>query len=75
MGMLGDIGLRGASRLGNRPIFNAARRADIGLARGAGWLGARQNAVNRYGGYALGAIGAASAAHIGSSVLASNRGF
>jgi hypothetical protein len=42
-----------------------------------GWLANRKNiaSVNKYGSMALGALGAGAAAHIGSSVLSSNRGF
>ena len=51
------------------------RGASYGMAGARGFLGRNASAVNKYGGYAMGAIGTAAAAHIGSSVLSSNRGY
>jgi len=51
------------------------RAAGMGMATARGAIGRNATAVNKYGGMALGAIGTASAAHIGSSIMASNRGY
>jgi hypothetical protein len=75
LGMLGDAALRGTSRLGNRTLFNAARGMDRGLTQAAAFLGKNQVFINKYGGAALLGLGTAASAHIGSSVLASNRGY
>jgi len=75
MGMAGDAGLRAASTIGNRGLFNAAMKADRGLTRGAAFLGANQANINKYGGSALAALGIGSSAYIGSSLIQSNRGY
>ncbi len=75
LGRMGDLGLRGASRLGNRSIMNAAMGMDRGLTRAAGFLGTNQVTINRHGGAFLHGIGTAAGAYIGASALASNRGY
>jgi hypothetical protein len=51
------------------------RGAGMGLASVHSFIGNNSTAINKYGGYALGAMGVASAANIGSSILSSNRGY
>lgn len=57
--------------------FQTARGAQgaVGYMRGAKrWIGNNTATVNKYGGYALGVMGAGAAASIGSSALSSNSG-
>jgi len=55
--------------------FNRASRVAGGLEAGGAFIGRNAATINKYGGMAMGAIGTAAAAHIGSSVLSSNRGY
>lgn len=52
---------------------NSATSAAKGFNTASRFIGRNRQTINKYGGVAFGAIGVASAAHIGSSVLASNR--
>jgi hypothetical protein len=55
------------------PLFRGSMAAGAGLSRANRFIGNNVAAVNKYGGYAAGALGVASAGYIGSSVLSSNR--
>ncbi len=64
-----------ASTLGNRTIFDQTMKMRGVADKAAGFIGKNAVGINKYGGVALGVMGTASAAHIGSSVLSSNRGY
>lgn len=53
---------------------NSTASAAKGFNTASRFIGRNRQTINKYGGVAFGTIGAASAAHIGSSVLSSNRG-
>lgn len=55
--------------------MNYSATSALGLNKATRFIRKNSSAVNKYGGYAMGAIGTAAAAHIGSSVLSSNRGY
>jgi len=54
---------------------SAGDRIGGGMSQTALWIGKNSNGINKYGGAALAALGVASAAHIGSSVMGSNNGY
>lgn len=63
--------MAGASTLGNRTLFNAAKS----VRTGAWWMGQNQVKTNKWGGRAMLGLGMASAGTIGSSLLDTNRGY
>ena len=75
MGARGYYGAGGAAGyLGGGSLFRASAAAGRGLTAANRFIGSNVSAINKYGGYAAGAIGVASAGYIGSSVLSSNKG-
>lgn len=67
-------GLGGLGGLASR-IPKIGGTIDRGLTRAAGFVGTNQNRINRIGAGTLLALGTASSAYIGSSILSSNRGY
>jgi hypothetical protein len=70
---------RGALSLGwgsnSSTLMRGATRAFGGLNTAAGFIGRNATMVNKVGGYGLAALGMGASAHIGSSVISSNRGY
>ena len=73
------LGITGGALAGggrfSRGMANIAGLGIGGMFNARNWLGRNAAITNKVGGITLGAIGVASAAHMGSSVLSSNRGF
>lgn len=56
-------------------LFQASNALGMGMGTAKNWIGNNAALTNKVGGVALGAMGIAASAHIGSSVLRSNRGY
>jgi hypothetical protein len=67
-----DLTVGGAAAGYGRNALNSMRGGLVGARR---FMGANAVATNRYAGMAMGALGTAAGAYIGSSVLRSNRGY
>ena len=65
----------GASKIGRPGIHNMLNKGAGGMVSTARFMGRNRKSINKYGSYALAALGTGAAAHIGSSVLSSNRGY
>ena len=71
-GARGYYGSRAGGFLGGGSLFRASNAVGMGAVVTNRFIGNNVAAVNKYGGYAMGAMGAAAAVKIGSSVLSSN---
>lgn len=74
-GKIGMGGMYGPLTRSRSIGMGLVQRGQSGLLRGIRGIEAKKLAVNKYGGYALGLLGVASAANIGSSIIGSNNGY
>ena len=71
-GMAGNLSMGGlAANYG----VSALGAVGSGLSAAGSFIGRNSAVTNKYGGMALGALGAGAAMHIGSSIMLSNRGY
>jgi len=72
LGAKGYYGSRAGGYLGGGSLFRASNAVGMAAVATSRFIGNNVAKVNKYGGYAMGAMGAAAALKIGSSVLGSN---